>query len=122
MESLLHTVREEVPGTAAVVRLSGLEIADAVEEVSSLGSDLTQGIRASARALANAEAGMRQGGDLAGRALADAIKTKAPAARGEGGACAQRIALRTPASSSPLICPRLPCSAPIALQTRCSTR
>ena len=33
LESLLVTVREEVPDTAATVRLSGLEIADCIEEV-----------------------------------------------------------------------------------------
>ncbi len=37
MELLLHTVEREVPDTAATVRLSGLEVADAIQEVSLLG-------------------------------------------------------------------------------------
>ena len=37
MELLLHTVEREVPDTAATVRLSGLEMADAIQEVSLLG-------------------------------------------------------------------------------------
>lgn len=36
MEQLLHTVREEVPDTASTLRLSGLELADCIEEVSML--------------------------------------------------------------------------------------
>lgn len=37
METLIYTVEEEVPDTAASLRLSGLEIADCVEEVTALG-------------------------------------------------------------------------------------
>ena len=37
MELLLHTVEREIPDTAATVRLSGLEMADAIQEVSLLG-------------------------------------------------------------------------------------
>lgn len=36
MEQLLHTVRQEVPETASMLRLSGLELADCIEEVSML--------------------------------------------------------------------------------------
>lgn len=81
MEALIHVMREELPDTAAAVRLSSLEVADAVGEVSSLGSDLTQGIRASARALVSAEQGVRQGVDLAGKAVHVSVKRGAPAAR-----------------------------------------
>lgn len=69
VESLVHELKHEVSDTAAALRLSGLEIADAVEEVSALGSDLTQGVRASARALVSVEQGMREGVSLAEQAV-----------------------------------------------------
>lgn len=88
MEQLLHVVRQEVPDTAAAVRLTGLEIADAVEEVSGLGSDLTQGIRASARAIVDVEQGVRQGVGAAGAAVHATVTRGVPAARGaERGWC-----------------------------------
>jgi hypothetical protein len=37
LERLLDTAREEIPDTAATLRLSGMELADCIEEVSSLG-------------------------------------------------------------------------------------
>ena len=43
-------------------------------------SDLTQGVRASARAVASAEQGLRQGAALAGRAVTEHVL---PQARGE---------------------------------------
>jgi len=49
--SLVAAVREEVPDTAAAIRLPALEITDTVEEVGSLSSELTGGIRASAQAV-----------------------------------------------------------------------
>ena len=36
MEALLHTVRAEVPDTAATLRLSGMELADCIQEVGAL--------------------------------------------------------------------------------------
>jgi len=69
LEALLHTIREEVPDTASAVRLSSLEVADAVEEVSALGADLTEGLRASARMLTGAEQGVREGISAAGQAM-----------------------------------------------------
>ena len=36
MQSVLRTVDQELPDTAAAVRLSGLEVSDAIEEVSLL--------------------------------------------------------------------------------------
>ena len=36
MQSVLRTVERELPDTAAAVRLSGLELSDAIEEVSLL--------------------------------------------------------------------------------------
>lgn len=87
LESLLHVVKEEIPDTAAAVRLSGLEIADAVEEVSSFGSDLTQGIRASARAIVDADQNIRSGITFANKAMSNvvvpSVKKGIPASRGK---------------------------------------
>jgi hypothetical protein len=51
-------------------------------------NDLTQGLRSSARALTAAEQGVRQGVDLAGKAVTGyvvpKIKSTVPEARGEG--------------------------------------
>ena len=86
MEALLHVLREEIPDTAAAVRLSGLEIADAVEEVGALGSDLTEGIRASARMMAGAEQGLRESINFAGQAVTSyvvpSVKEKIPTTKG----------------------------------------
>ena len=70
-EALIHVMRAELPDTAAAVRLSSLEMSDAVQEVSALGNDLTEGVRASARALVSAEQGVRQGITFASSAVTD---------------------------------------------------
>ena len=80
MEELMLSLQDEIPDTMSAVRLSGLEIADAVEEVSGLGSDLTAGIRASARALVGAESGFRMAGEAAA-AAGPAIKKNFPRVR-----------------------------------------
>jgi hypothetical protein len=36
MEALLYTVQAEVPDTAATLRLSGMELADCIQEVGAL--------------------------------------------------------------------------------------
>ena len=64
-EMLIDSLQDELPDTLAAVRLSGLELQDAIEEVSDLGSDLTAGLRASARALVGAESNVREGAHLA---------------------------------------------------------
>ncbi|EFN54916.1 hypothetical protein CHLNCDRAFT_134624 [Chlorella variabilis] len=69
LELLLLTVQAEVPDTAATLRLSGMELADCIQEVGALSTDLTDGLRASARALASAEQGLRQGASMAGKAM-----------------------------------------------------
>lgn len=86
VELLVHELKHEVPDTAAALRLSGLEIADAVEEVSALGSDLTQGVRASARALVSVEQGMRNSVSIAEQAVSSymvpGLKKVLPETRG----------------------------------------
>lgn len=64
-EILVESLQDELPDALAAVRLSGLELTDAIEEVSGLGSDLSAGLRASARALVGAEGGVREGAQLA---------------------------------------------------------
>jgi hypothetical protein len=68
-EALLHAMKEELPDTAASLRLSGLEVADAVQEVTALGTDITEGVRASARAILGAEQGVKSGWNLATTAV-----------------------------------------------------
>lgn len=60
MEKLLDVTREELPGTMAAVRLSGMEISDLTMELSDLGQQLTQGVRGSTRAVRLAEERLRQ--------------------------------------------------------------
>lgn len=85
VESLAITLEEEVPDTAAAMRLSGMEIADCFDEVSSLGNELTEGVRASARMLTGAERGIKDGLMLASKTMTDQVvprvKKSAPAAR-----------------------------------------
>jgi hypothetical protein len=64
-EILVESLQDELPDALAAVRLSGLELTDAIEEVSGLGSDLSAGLRASARALVGAESGVREGAQVA---------------------------------------------------------
>lgn len=86
MEALMNDLRAEIPDTAAALRLSGLEIADAVEEVSAFGAEMTEGVRASARALVGAEQGLREGIIMAGQAMTSyvvpSVKKGVPKARG----------------------------------------
>uniref|UniRef100_A0A7C9CTT4 Transmembrane protein n=1 Tax=Opuntia streptacantha TaxID=393608 RepID=A0A7C9CTT4_OPUST len=51
LEKLMDATREELPGTMAAVRLSGMEISDLTMELSDLGQGITQGVRSSTRAV-----------------------------------------------------------------------
>ncbi|CAM6048588.1 unnamed protein product [Sphagnum compactum] len=64
-EKLANAAREELPGTMAAVRLSGMEISDLTMELSDLGQEISKGVRSSSRALTAAEAGIHQMGSLA---------------------------------------------------------
>ncbi|CAM6026321.1 unnamed protein product [Sphagnum balticum] len=64
-EKLANAAREELPGTMAAVRLSGMEISDLTMELSDLGQEISKGVRSSSRALTAAEAGIYQMGSLA---------------------------------------------------------
>lgn len=65
LEKLADTAREELPGTMAAIRLSGMEISDLTMELNDLGQEISKGVRSSARVLSSAETGMRQAGGIA---------------------------------------------------------
>lgn len=65
MERLAETAREELPGTMAAVRLSGMEISDLTMELSDLSQEISEGVRSSARAVQAAEDGLRRVGTMA---------------------------------------------------------
>eukprot|EP00878_Enallax_costatus_P033383 GHUV01036809.1.p1 GENE.GHUV01036809.1~~GHUV01036809.1.p1 ORF type:complete len:268 (+),score=73.86 GHUV01036809.1:615-1418(+) len=73
MESMLQTLETELPDTAASMRLSSLELSDCLSELGALGNDLSGGVRASARLVSTAEAGVRQGAQLMGASLVPAL-------------------------------------------------
>jgi len=54
-------IERELPETAALLRLSGLEMSDCMAEITGLGSDLSSGLRSTAQMATMTEAGMRQG-------------------------------------------------------------
>jgi len=82
---LARSVDAEVPDTAAAVRLSGLEVADCIEELGAFGADLSAGARASARLASDAAgaavaAPTAVAGLVAGSVM-PALKARAPSAR-----------------------------------------
>lgn len=66
---LARTLREETPDTLAAVRLSGVEVADCVEEIGELSADLTRSIRTSARAVAATGGVVADGAQAVGRTV-----------------------------------------------------
>ncbi|KAL7104489.1 hypothetical protein ACP275_08G247900 [Erythranthe tilingii] len=60
LEKLMDATREELPGTMAAVRLSGMEISDLTMELSDIGQEITQGVRSSTRAVRLAEERLRR--------------------------------------------------------------
>lgn len=65
LEKLADTAREELPGTMAAIRLSGMEISDLTMELNELGQEISKGVRSSTRVLSSTGSGMRQGGGVA---------------------------------------------------------
>jgi hypothetical protein len=51
---MLSCTQSQVPDTAAALRLPALEMTDTMEEVGSLSTEITDGIRSSARAVSSA--------------------------------------------------------------------
>lgn len=64
LERLADTAREELPGTMAAIRLSGMEISDLTLELSDMSQEISEGVRSSARALRAAEVGIRRMGSF----------------------------------------------------------
>lgn len=60
-EAVLKVVQEDLPQTSALIRLSGLEVVEAVSEMSRLGSDLSSGVRSIATLATETEQGIRLG-------------------------------------------------------------
>lgn len=65
LEKLLDVTREELPGTMAAVRLSGMEISDLTMELSELGQEISSGVKNSARAVRAAQDGLRRVSSIA---------------------------------------------------------
>lgn len=65
LEKLLEVTREELPGTMAAVRLSGMEISDLTMELSELGQEISSGVKSSARAVRAAQDGLRRVSSIA---------------------------------------------------------
>ena len=108
MESLMRTLEAEVPDTAATLRLSGMELADCIQEVGAFrcvggallpvralvglrmrsasfvravcSADVTEGMRASARALVSAEQGLKQGVSAVGKTVTGHVLPRAKGA------------------------------------------
>ncbi|BBN08214.1 hypothetical protein MPTK1_4g09770 [Marchantia polymorpha subsp. ruderalis] len=65
MEKLAEVARDELPGTMAAIRLSGMEISDLTLELNDLSQEISDGMKSSARAVQAAEVGLRQMGQVA---------------------------------------------------------
>lgn len=73
MDKVLDAVTEELPGTAAAARLTSLELADCFLEFRTLGSEVTGGLRAGARAMEATERSMQEGTRVLHRAVTEHI-------------------------------------------------
>lgn len=86
MQQLADTLEKEIPDTAATMRLTGLEMSDAIQEVSLLSLDVANGLQASARMVQTAEGGIKQSVAYLQSATADtilpAVRQRLPVARG----------------------------------------
>ncbi|KAL2631627.1 hypothetical protein R1flu_016313 [Riccia fluitans] len=65
MEKLAEVAAEELPGTMAAIRLSGMEISDLTLELNDLSQEISDGMKSSARAVRAAEVGIRRMGEAA---------------------------------------------------------
>ncbi|XVF61750.1 hypothetical protein PTKIN_Ptkin08bG0155600 [Pterospermum kingtungense] len=73
LEKLMDVTREELPGTMAAIRLSGMEISDLTMELSDLGQQITQGVRSSTSAVRSAEERLRGLKDIASSASVQVV-------------------------------------------------
>nr|QCO76348.1 hypothetical protein [Tamarix hispida] len=65
LAKLADTAREELPGTMAAIRLSGMEISDLTLELSDLSQEISDGVTKSTQIVQAAETGVRQIGTIA---------------------------------------------------------
>ncbi|CAJ1934095.1 unnamed protein product [Sphenostylis stenocarpa] len=77
LSKLADTAREELPGTMAAIRLSGMEISDLTLELSDLSQEIADGVTKSAQALQAAETGIRQIGSMAQQQTLSMIQERA---------------------------------------------
>ncbi|PKA60420.1 hypothetical protein AXF42_Ash008480 [Apostasia shenzhenica] len=77
LAKLADTAREELPGTMAAVRLSGMEISDLTLELNDLSQEIADGVSKSAQAVQAAEAGIRQIGARARQQTISMIQERA---------------------------------------------
>lgn len=77
LSKLADAAREELPGTMAAIRLSGMEISDLTLELSDLSQEIADGVNKSAQAVQAAEAGIRQIGALAHQQTISMIQERA---------------------------------------------
>ncbi|XVE86679.1 hypothetical protein DITRI_Ditri18aG0053700 [Diplodiscus trichospermus] len=76
LEKLMDVTREELPGTMAAIRLSGMEISDLTMELSDLGREITQGVQRSTRAVRLAEERLHGLTDSASSASVQVVATQ----------------------------------------------
>ncbi|KAA3473008.1 DC-STAMP domain-containing protein 2 [Gossypium australe] len=77
LSKLADTAREELPGTMAAIRLSGMEISDLTLELSDLSQEIADGVNKSAKAVQAAKAGIWQIGSLARQQTMSMIQERA---------------------------------------------
>ncbi|XP_039022491.1 uncharacterized protein LOC120154954 [Hibiscus syriacus] len=77
LSKLADTAREELLGTMAAIRLSGMEISDLTLELSDLSQEIADGVNKSAKAVQAARAGIRQIGSLARQQTISIIQERA---------------------------------------------
>lgn len=73
-ERVLAVVEKELPDTVAAMRLSGLEVADCIQELGALGGELTRGVKSTAQLATMAEQGVRLGAAAADATLQHKVK------------------------------------------------
>jgi hypothetical protein len=61
MNAVLKLVEQELPESAALLKLSGMGVNEAITEFSGLSSELTNGLRSTANLVTMAETGVKQG-------------------------------------------------------------
>jgi hypothetical protein len=72
-ERVLEVVEKELPESAALMRLSGLEMTECISEISSLGTELSSGIKSTAKLATLTEQGVRDSLDRAGKIFTNLV-------------------------------------------------